>query len=857
MTLLSDIAGTEVAGIGLGGPLPDADVHGEKAAWLGAAAAAGLPVPPGFAIPPGAVPAVDDWLARLDAPGRPLLLSVRASAPGAARDFAPAVLNIGLDSETRPAFEDWLGPRGVADLARRQLQSWGCGVGGIHAEEFEYALFDALKAAGKDDETELDAAELEALAETFAAIIADEDAPPLPARWQDQLAGALEALPERWHGAARRRAARGEDAEAPVALIVQRMVLGVAPGLSGAGVAQTRNEASGERRLSGRWLPGAQGEEALLGLRTPRLVDGECGFAAALEEAGAAAEAALTDAASLEFTVEDGTLWVLALRPLRASARGTVRIAVDLAAEGVIPRDEALLRVDPRLLDEHLHPTIDRNAPRDRIGRGLAASPGAASGQLVFSAEAAEASAARGIPSILARIETSPEDIRGMHAATGVVTVRGGMTSHAAVVARGLGTPCVVGASDLLLDLDAGVLKAGDGRRFEAGNVITVDGGNGDVLAGRVEMVQPELTGAFATLMDWADDARRMGVRANADTPLDVDVARQFRAEGIGLCRTEHMFFEAGRIAAMREMILAESSADRQAALAKLLPVQREDLRALFRAMEGRPVMVRLLDPPLHEFLPHGQAELAELARAMDISIDTVLKRAEGLAEFNPMLGKRGCRIGIAYPEIYEMQARAIFEAACEAGAETGDGVRPEIMIPLVSAKREAEVLTALIDRVAAEVRAERGRMVEYDVGVMIETPRAALRAGDIARGISFLSFGTNDLTQMAYGLSRDDAGRFMRDYLALDVFDHDPFHTLDVDGVGELLLIAARRARAEKPDISLGICGEHGGDPASILFCERAGFDYISCSPYRVPIARLAAAQATIVEARRKEGAA
>jgi pyruvate,orthophosphate dikinase len=571
-----------------------------------------------------------------------------------------------------------------------------------------------------------------------------------------------------------------------------------------------------------------------------------------ITEAAARLEEAHGDAFTLEFTVEDGRTWLLEARPARRSARAAVRIAVELAEAGAISREEALMRVDPGFLEPHLHPSIAPDAERDLIGRGLPASPGAVAGPLVFSPGAAERANAAGRPAILALVETSPEDIRGMHAALGVLTVRGGMTSHAAVVARGLGRPCVVGAKDLALDLRAGSLRSRDGRVFVEGDVITVDGTAGEVMAGEVETVPPEITGAFATLMEWADDERHMGVRANADTGHDAATARGFNAAGIGLCRTEHMFFKHGRIGAMREMIMAETEAERRRALDRLLPMQKADFIDLFEEMAGFPVVIRMLDPPLHEFLPHGEAEMAEMAEALDVPVSRVKARALELAEFNPMLGKRGCRIGIAFPEIYQMQARAIFEAACEAAARTGQPVRPEIMIPLVSAVRELELLRRRIDAVAGEVRAERGEMVDYHVGVMIETPRACLRAGEIGGEADFISFGTNDLTQLVYGLSRDDAGRFIPDYVAQHVFPQDPFHTLDLEGVGEMMLLAAERARARHPGISIGLCGEHGADPRSVRFCERAGFDYVSCSPFRVPIARLAAAQASI-RARRK----
>jgi len=583
------------------------------------------------------------------------------------------------------------------------------------------------------------------------------------------------------------------------------------------------------------------------GLRASALEELAPDVIPALREAGAKLEAAIGDAVSLEFTVESGRVKILEVKRAKRTARAAVRIAVDLAEGGIIERDAALMRIDPGHLEEQLHPAVDPAARRTLLGTGLPASPGAASGPLAFSPDAAEAAAARGEQAILALIETSPEDIRGMHAAAGVLTVRGGMTSHAAVVARGLGKPCVVGARDLALEAAEGQLRTADGAALSAGTVVTVDGTAGQILDGRMPMIQPEATGAFATLLAWADAARRMDVRVNADTGPDARIAEAFGAKGIGLCRTEHMFFQRGRITAMREMILAETVDERKAALEKLLPMQRDDFVELFQAMPGRPVTVRLLDPPLHEFLPHGEGEMRDMAASLDVPVSKVETRADELAEFNPMLGKRGCRIGIAYPEIYEMQARAIFEAAIKAARITGSPVRPEVMIPLVSAVREIDVLKGHIDRIAALVNEIESDMVDYTVGVMIETPRACLRAADIAATCGFLSFGTNDLTQMLYGLSRDDAGRFMHDYVAGAVFAHDPFHSLDVEGVGEMIRIAIERARRRDPTISLGLCGEHGGDPASVDFCERAGLDYVSCSPYRVPVARLAGAQAAI----------
>jgi pyruvate,orthophosphate dikinase len=876
----------QIGWIGNGGEPLSPLTHGEKAAWLGRAAALGLPVPPGFVIPAALM--ADPAAARSDietaletletATGaslggldNPLLVSVRPSAPGGGGGSAPSILNIGVSAATLPPLARRHGEHVARDLYRRLIQSYGAGALGIEGEDFEYALYDAMKYAGVDSETELTTANLDDLARACLTLIADAGAE-FPHNPRDQLFGAVSAMAASWNSprARLKRVAQGHGEAAGLSLIVQAMVLGLGPAPSGAGVAHPRDEATGERRLSGRFLASAQGEEALMGLRTPSVLtaaerEAEGLSEPSLEELCPAAVALLARAAdrlevefgesfSLEFTVAAGETHILEARPARRSARAAVRIAVDLAERGAISRADALMRVDASFLDEHLHPSIAPDAARDLIGQGLPASPGAAAGGLVFSPDAAEAAAAAGRPAILALIETSPEDIRGMHAALGVLTVRGGMTSHAAVVARGLGRPCVVGAKDLMLDRKAGMLRSRDGRVFHEGDIVTVDGAEGQVLAGRVETVPPEINGAFATLMQWADAERRMGVRANADTAHDAAVARGFNAAGIGLCRTEHMFFKRGRISAMREMILAETEPDRRRALDRLLPMQRGDFIELFEEMAGLPVVIRLLDPPLHEFLPHGEAEMAEMAESLDVPVSKVKARALEMAEFNPMLGKRGCRIGIAYPEIYQMQARAIFEAACEAARSTGQPVRPEIMIPLVSAVRELELLKRHIAAVAAEVRAERGEMVDYHVGVMIETPRAALRAGDIADEADFLSFGTNDLTQMVYGLSRDDAGRFIPDYVAQHVYLHDPFHTLDLEGVGEIMRIATERARSHRPEISIGLCGEHGGDPQSVRFCEDSGFDYVSCSPFRVPIARLAAAQASILALRSRQ---
>jgi pyruvate,orthophosphate dikinase len=541
---------------------------------------------------------------------------------------------------------------------------------------------------------------------------------------------------------------------------------------------------------------------------------------------------------------------MLQTRSGKRTAKAALKMAVDMTGEGLIDEASAILRVDPMALDQLLHPTLDPKAPRDVLTRGLPASPGAASGAIVFDADTAEKLAERGDAVILVRVETSPEDIHGMHAARGVLTARGGMTSHAAVVARGMGRPCVSGASALSIDMASRTLRIGN-RTMAEGEVITLDGASGEVMAGKVAMVEPELVGDFAVLMSWADRHRRMKVRANAETPADAAVARQFGAEGIGLCRTEHMFFDAARISAVRQMILAEDEAGRRKALAKLLPEQRADFVSLLEVMAGLPVTIRLLDPPLHEFLPTGDLEFAELAEITGLGVDHLKRRAGELHEFNPMLGHRGCRLGITFPEIYEMQARAIFEASCEVAARArAEGKAPpipEIMIPLVATSRELEILKALVDGVAAQVFAERGDSVEYLVGTMIELPRAALMAGEIAHEAAFFSFGTNDLTQTTLGVSRDDAARFLGPYVEQGIYPRDPFVSLDVDGVGQLVEIAVERGRKTRPDIKLGICGEHGGDPASIAFCEATGLDYVSASPYRVPIARLAAAQAAL----------
>jgi pyruvate,orthophosphate dikinase len=640
------------------------------------------------------------------------------------------------------------------------------------------------------------------------------------------------------------------------------MVFGNMGDTSATGVAFTRDPATGENAYYGEFLINAQGEDVVAGIRTPQYLTRAAREKAgakplSMEEAMPEAYAELArvfdqlerhyrDMQDIEFTVERGKLWMLQTRSGKRTAKAALKISVDMANEGLITRDEAILRVDPSALDQLLHPTLDPNAPRDVLTKGLPASPGAASGIAVFDSDTAEKRAAAGEAVILVRVETSPEDIHGMHAAKGILTARGGMTSHAAVVARGMGRPCVSGAGTLSIKSAEGVMRIGT-REVREGEVLTIDGTTGEVMLGAVPTIQPELAGDFGTLMVWADEVRRLKVRTNAETPLDCRTAREFGAEGIGLCRTEHMFFDAARITAVRQMILASDEAGRRAALDKLLPEQRADFIEIFEVMAGLPCTIRLLDPPLHEFLPHEESEFEEVAKAAGLDVETLRRRAAELHEFNPMLGHRGCRLGVTYPEIYEMQARAIFEAACVVAEKSGAAPVPEVMIPLVGTKRELELMNTVVDRAAQAVFAERGRTIEYLVGTMIELPRAALRAGDIAEVGEFFSFGTNDLTQTTLGVSRDDAGRFLTTYVEKGIYARDPFVSLDVEGVGELISIAAERGRATRPDIKLGICGEHGGDPASIAFCEETGLDYVSASPYRVPIARLAAAQAAL----------
>ena len=695
----------------------------------------------------------------------------------------------------------------------------------------------------------------------YKEMVAQERGAPFPMDPWEQLWGAIGAVFGSWMNPRANTYRRLHDIPATwgTAVNVQAMVFGNMGADCATGVCFTRDPSTGENIFYGEFLVNAQGEDVVAGIRTPqplsklRAHPGEVSMEEALPSAYAdlvrvreTLERHYLDMQDIEFTVQQNKLYMLQTRNGKRTAAASLRIAVEMAEAGLIDRNEAVKRVNPASLDQLLHPTLDPKAPRTLFGKGLPASPGAASGVAVFNSDEAEMRAAKGEAVVLVRIETSPEDIHGMHAARGILTTRGGMTSHAAVVARGMGRPCVAGAGGISVDYGAQTLSAG-GQVIRAGEMVTLDGATGEVFAGSVAMIEPSMSGDFATLMGWADGVRRLGVRTNAETPLDAETARKFGAEGIGLSRTEHMFFAPERIGAVRQMIMADDVAGRRAALDKLLPFQRQDFTDLFRIMHGLPVTIRLLDPPLHEFLPHQDSEMAEVARASGQDLETVRRRASELAEANPMLGHRGCRLGISYPEIYEMQARAIFEGAIAAARETGEAPVPEVMIPLIGTRRELEITRAQVDKVAADVFREQGQSIEYLVGTMIELPRAVLVADKIAEIADFFSFGTNDLTQTVFGLSRDDAGRFLPAYVEAGILPKDPFVSIDVEGVGAMVRMAAEKGRRVKNRLKMGICGEHGGDPASIAFCEEVGLDYVSCSPYRVPVARLAAAQAAL----------
>jgi pyruvate, orthophosphate dikinase len=864
------------------------DLLGGKGAGLAEMSNLGLPVPPGFTITTevctrfyansrvypaalkeqvaDALAAVEEALgARFGDPERPLLVSVRSGARASMPGMMDTVLNLGLNDETVLGLARRSGDERFAyDSYRRFLQMYGQVVLGIEHHHFEELIENHKIEIDAVLDTELGAEDWQTIVAGFKDVVLSETGKPFPQDPEAQLWGAIGAVFGSWMNAraVTYRRLHNIPADWGTAVNVQAMVFGNMGEDCATGVAFTRNPSTGADEFYGEYLVNAQGEDVVAGIRTPQHLtiagkEANGSSLPAMEEVMPAVFADLLrvrriledqyrDMQDIEFTVERGKLWMLQTRTGKRTAQAALKIAVSFVAEGRISREEAIGRIEPDSLDQLLHPTLDPAAKATVLARGLPASPGAASGKVVFSADEAEAAASRGEAVILVRIETSPEDIHGMHAARGILTTRGGMTSHAAVVARGMGRPCVAGAGDLRIDYAAQTMAVRN-QLIRAGDMLTLNGSTGEVILGDVPTIQPQMSDEFATLMGWADAVRTLKVRANAETATDARAARDFGAEGIGLSRTEHMFFEADRIGAMRQMIMADEEKGRRAALAKLLPMQRADFTEIFRIMKGLPVTIRLLDPPLHEFLPRTEAEFDELAQLTGKSVAEVRHRTHALHESNPMLGHRGCRLGITYPEIYETQAVAIFEAAAAVTRETGDKVEPEIMVPLIVTKRELDILKQIVDRVAREVMQKSGVTLAYLVGTMIELPRAALLAGEIARSAAFFSFGTNDLTQTVYGISRDDAASFIGTYQKLGILPRDPFVTLDAEGVGEMIKIAAERGRAARPGIKLGICGEHGGDPASIRFCRELGLDYVSCSPYRVPIARLAAAQAEL----------
>jgi pyruvate, orthophosphate dikinase len=867
------------------------ELLGGKGANLAEMASLGLPVPPGFTIttevctayytggrklPDGLEHEVEAALAHVgktvgatfgDARS-PLLVSVRSGARASMPGMMDTILNLGLNDATVKGLAAKSGNERFAyDSYRRFIQMYANVVLGVDHGVFEDILENHKNLGGLTLDTELGGDDWLQIIAAYKEAVERETGKPFPQGTSEQLWGAISAVFGSWQNARAKtyRRLHGIPDSWGTAVTVQAMVFGNLGDTSATGVAFTRNPSTGAREVYGEFLINAQGEDVVAGIRTPQALS-----EAARKEGGAKTQSLETampdtyrelvqvfellekhyrDMQDIEFTIQEGKLWMLQTRSGKRTTKAALKVAVDLVAEGLIAPEEAVLRIDAASLDQLLHPTIDPAAARQVVATGLPASPGAASGEIVFDADEAEALKGHGREVILVRIETSPEDIHGMHAAAGILTTRGGMTSHAAVVARGMGRPCVCGAGSLRIDAKAGTMTVA-GATFRKGDVITIDGTKGEVLKGRVKMRQPELSGDFAQVMQWADAARSLGVRANADTPRDAKQAVDFGAEGIGLCRTEHMFFEESRILAMREMICADDEAGRRRALAKILPMQRADFAELFEIMAGLPVTIRLLDPPLHEFLPHEEKEAAAVAKALNVPVEKLQARVAELHEFNPMLGFRGCRLAIRYPEITEIQARAIFEAAVSAARKTGKPVVPEVMIPLIAYRQEFDTLRAVIVAAAAAVEKETGDKLVYQIGTMIELPRAALKADEIAAGqagAEFFSFGTNDLTQTCLGLSRDDAAPILANYTQRGIFEVDPFVSIDQDGVGEMVRIGTERGRKVRADLKVGICGEHGGDPASIAFFNGAGLDYISCSPYRVPVARLAAAQAAI----------
>ena len=861
---------------------------GGKGANLAEMSSLGLPVPPGFTVttevctyyyanqesyPPELKDEVEAALgvvekivgARFGDANNPLLVSVRSGARASMPGMMDTVLNLGLNDKTVLGLAKSSGDDRFAwDSYRRFIQMYSNVVLDVAHHYFEEALELKKEDLGIHMDTDLKADDWRSVVAEYKKIVDKRTGKPFPQEPREQLWGAIGAVFGSWMNqrAITYRRLHSIPESWGTAVNVQAMVFGNMGDDCATGVAFTRDPSTGTNLFYGEYLVNAQGEDVVAGIRTPQhlTVEGKTAQksdAPAMEEVmpevfGQLAKVRETlekhyrDMQDIEFTVQRGKLYMLQTRNGKRTAKAALKIAVDMVREGLIDRKQAVERIVPASLDQLLHPTLDPKAPRKVIAKGLPASPGAASGKVVFSADEAEKQARGGEKVILVRRETSPEDIHGMHAAQGILTSTGGMTSHAAVVARGMGKPCVAGAGDVRIDANAGTLSV-RGTTVKAGEEITLDGGTGEIMLGVVPTVQPELSGDFAELMEWADEVRRLGIRANAETPADAAQARKFGAEGIGLCRTEHMFFEGDRIVAVRQMILADDEKSRRAALAKIQPMQARDFVELFEIMAGLPVTIRLLDPPLHEFLPKTDADMTQVAKDLGVDVKEIEARANKLHEFNPMLGHRGVRLGISYPEIYEMQARAIFEAVAEVQKKGGKTVTPEIMIPLVATRKELDLMKAVVDQVAAEVSQLSGEKLEYMVGTMIELPRAALRAGDIAETAEFFSFGTNDLTQTTFGLSRDDSASFLEKYRQKDILEHDPFASLDTEGVGELIEIARERGRRTRNGLKLGICGEHGGDPASVFFCHKAGLDYVSCSPFRVPIARLAAAQAAL----------
>ncbi len=863
------------------------ELLGGKGANLAEMANLGLPVPPGFTIttevcaayykdseslPEDLKQQADEALKqvaritgkRFGDSADPLLVAVRSGARASMPGMMDTVLNLGLNDETVAALAKRSDTRFALDSYRRFIQMYSDVVLGIDHHEFESILEIEREKRGHKQDTDMSADDLQVVVDRYKALVEEVEDKPFPQDPREQLWGAIEAVMKSWMSA--RAIAYRELHAIPrawgTAVNVQAMVFGNMGDTSATGVAFTRNPSTGENELYGEFLINAQGEDVVAGIRTPQDLTEKARKAAGSDAVSleAAMPEAFTqfhdiakrlerhycDMQDVEFTIENNTLWMLQTRSGKRTTKAALKIAVDMVEDGILSQEDAIRRIAPSSLDQLLHPTLDPKADKTTIARGLPASPGAATGGIVFTSEDAVQEEGAGNAVILVRLETSPEDIHGMVAAKGILTARGGMTSHAAVVARGMGKPCVSGAGTVKIDAKNKTMKV-MGRTYGPGDVITIDGATGEIIDGAVPMLQPELTGDFDTLMGWADQHRRMKVRTNAETPADARAAREFGAEGIGLCRTEHMFFDADRILAVREMILAENSRDRRKALDKLLPVQRADFVELFQIMKGLPVTIRLLDPPLHEFLPKEDEDIATVATAMGVSEAKLRERVIELTEINPMLGHRGCRLLISYPEIVEMQTRAILEAAAEAARMTGEPVEPEIMVPLVAMKEELERVKAVIDDTAASLNGALSPAVNYSVGTMIELPRAALRASEIAESAAFFSFGTNDLTQTTFGISRDDAAGFLASYQEIGLMEKNPFVTLDVDGVGILVRVASREGRKARNSLKLGLCGEHGGDPDSIQFCEAVGLDYVSCSPYRVPVARLAAAQAAL----------